>query len=187
MVYKNGKYKAELKNNTKLDLGAVAKGYIADKTAELLKNNGVKKALINLGGNVYSLGDKNAVIGIKKPFSNGELSARVKVKTSCSAVTAGNYERCFKENGVLYHHILNPKTGKPANSDVNSVTVFCKESAKADAYSTGLFNLGKDKALEIANSEKEIEVVIIDKNDKVFYSDGFELKNGELYIINENI
>ena len=129
--------------NIMISFGAVAKGYIADKTAGYLKDNGIDNALINLGGNVYCLGFKNGSdnynIAIKKPFSDNEAVTSVHVSDGMSVVTTGIYERYFESDGVIYHHIIDTATGYPVQNGLGSVTVIGPESLVCDFLSTAYF------------------------------------------------
>ncbi len=145
----------------KLDLGGIAKGYIADRIAEYLKSiDTLTGAIINLGGNIVTVGDnfgKPFRIGIQSPFSPTEYVDTVEV-TSGSVVTAGSYQRCFTLDGVTYHHILDTKTGYPAESGVASVTVISDRSVDGDALSTICFILGEEKAKTLTTDMDGIEV-----------------------------
>ncbi len=166
------------RRGTILDLGAIAKGYIADRLKEYLISNGVFHAIVNLGGNVLCVGS-NADgepfrIGVKKPFSqNGEISAVLEIDDQ-SAVTSGAYERYFILDNVLYHHILDPKTGYPARSDIQSVTVISEQSELGDALSTTCFILGLDKALELINEMEGVYAMFINDKGDVISSEGLE-------------
>ncbi|MBQ5765560.1 MAG: FAD:protein FMN transferase [Clostridia bacterium] len=168
-----------LKDGAEIDLGAVAKGYIAKKVSDFLLKNGVKSAIINLGGNVTVLGDNNGDafnVGIQKPFGEGSL-ATVKVK-DFSVVTSGTYQRCFKKDGTLYHHLLNTKTGMPQNTDLASVTVITKSAGDADPMSTLCFLLGADDGMALIEHTDGFEAVFIDNNGNIKLSSGL-VKNFE--------
>lgn len=147
-----------------LDLGGIAKGYIADKMKAYLNATGVTSGVINLGGNVLTIGEKMSgepyKIGLQKPFSEtGEVLAAVELRDG-SVVTSGTYQRYFKTNdGTLYHHILDPKTGYPVETDgenaLNAVTVITKNSVDGDALSTYLFTLGLKNGLNKAETLEE--------------------------------
>lgn len=153
---------------TKFDLGAVAKGWLADQVAAYLREHGVERAMINLGGNTLVMGEKadgSAYrVGITMPFSgSSELAGIVSVKNK-SVVTSGIYERYFIENGTLYHHLLDATTGFPAENDLLSVTIVCENSALADALSTVCFLLGKDDGLaliEKINAHTEVYALFL--------------------------
>ena len=132
-----------------ITLGAIAKGYAADRVKDILKDYGIKDGVIDLGGNVYILG-KNKTVGIQTPFKKrGEYYKVCKVSDT-SVVTSGSYERYFEQDGAFYHHILDPKTGYPATGGFSSCTVICENSALADALSTAAFVAGRNKAQDIA-------------------------------------
>lgn len=151
-------------NGAQIDLGSVAKGYIADKLREFFKNKDVKNAIINLGGNVYVLGDKYTRVGIQKPFS-GSTAGRVEMK-NLSAVTSGTYQRCFTKENTFYHHILDPKTGYPKNTDLDSVTVIGESSMLCDIMSTVCLLSGGEKAEELISAEG-LSAVLIFKNGQI--------------------
>ncbi len=160
---KNSKVRFK-KAGMEIDLGAIAKGYAADKAAQILRENGIKSALLDLGGNVYAIGKKPGggkwKIGIQEPFEpRGTYFAKKDLK-DCSAVTSGAYERYFEENGKIYHHVLDPKTGRPCESDIKSATVLCPKSYLADALSTAAFVLGKDGAKEIAETFDNVSIIV---------------------------
>ncbi len=149
---------------TLIDLGSVAKGYIADKLCQFFKEKGVTDAIINLGGNVYVLGDKYTKVGIQKPFESG-VSGVLKIK-NLSAVTSGTYQRCFTKGGTLYHHILDSKTGYPKNTDLDSVTVIGESSMLCDIMSTVCLLSGGEKARELIKDEG-LSAVLIHKNGQI--------------------
>ncbi|MBQ8303640.1 MAG: FAD:protein FMN transferase [Clostridia bacterium] len=151
-------------NGAQIDLGSVAKGYIADKLREFFENKGVKNAIINLGGNVYVLGDKYTRVGIQKPFSGGTVG-RVEMK-NLSAVTSGTYQRCFTKDGAFYHHILDPKTGYPKNTDLDSVTIIGESSMLCDIMSTVCLLSGSQKAEEFIK-DAGLSAVLIFKNGQI--------------------
>ena len=160
-----------------LDLGAIAKGYIADKLKEYLVENGVEHALINLGGNILIIGDKpdgsKYNIGIQKPFDQtGQPITSVKVSDT-SLVTTGIYERCFEKDDTLYHHILDPATGYPCQNNLYSVTIVTKSSIMADALSTTCFLLGLKDGMELINSLEGVEALFITDDYELHYSNNF--------------
>ena len=159
-----------------IDLGAIAKGFIADKVYELFKQDGVKSAIINLGGNVMLLGKKPDGklfrIGIQDPFENRGATVGIYEGEDISIVTSGIYERYYEQDGVKYHHIFNPKTGYPADNDIMGISVITANSTDGDALSTSLFMLGAKDALVLVEKLKDTEAVIITKDKKVFLSSG---------------
>lgn len=143
--------RVRLPEGMSIDLGGIAKGYIADEVASLVRGR-CTAALLNFGGNVYCVGYKpgGAVfnIGIRDPQADSSAVAKYVVSiTDTSAVTSGNYERFFIRDGVRYHHILDPKTGLPAWTDLAGVTVICERSMVADAAATACMVLGSEDAL----------------------------------------
>ncbi|MBR4910651.1 MAG: FAD:protein FMN transferase [Clostridia bacterium] len=160
-----------------IDLGAVAKGYIADKLLEYFKANNTKSGIINLGGNVTVFGDKYYTVGIKKPFGDGELSATLRLKNK-SVSTSGIYERCFEKDGVLYHHILDTATGYPADTDILSASVIGDCSADCDALGTVCVLYGLDKAQELIENTAGFEAVFIDKDYRIHITGGLRSVNG---------
>ena len=141
-----------------LDLGGIAKGWIADSLCNYLQGEGYTNFLINLGGNVLAQG-KNAhnepwVIEVINPFAAGE-----RILLHCSnesVVTSGTYERCFHENGVLLHHILDPRTGRPVITDAVSATIVCETSLDAEGFSTTALALGIERGLAFCKEQPEI-------------------------------
>ena len=167
--------------NTQLDVGAIAKGYIADRLKDYLKENGVKHAVINLGGNVLTLGTKadgsDYNIAIQKPFDkSGEAIASVKISDK-SVVTTGNYQRYFEKDGKIYHHVLDPKTGMPCETDLYSVSIITVSSLTADALSTVCFLKGYQEALALVNQLNNVDAVFVTSDNKVHYSANFLKKH----------
>ena len=167
-----------LGESTKIDLGGIAKGYAGDCLIEILKNNGVKSAMLNLGGNVAALGYKEDgtpwVVGINSPAGNGELLGKVSV-TDKAVVTSGGYERFFEEEGIVYHHIIDPNTGYPAESGVESVTIITEKGIYADALSTSLFVMGLEKATGLyKKSPVPFEFVLLTDEDKLYVTEGLK-------------
>lgn len=168
-------------NESKIDLGGIAKGFIADKLKSYLKSKGVKNGIINLGGNILLIGKKpdgtNYNIGIKKPFEENDISATVSVN-DYSVVSSGNYERYFYENDKLYHHILDVKTGYPVTNDLLSVSIISKKSVDGDGFSTTCFTMGLKEGMKLINNTKDVEAVFIDADYKIHCSDGLKNKDG---------
>lgn len=160
-----------------IDLGGIAKGYIADKATEYLKENGVKKALINFGGNICMIGQYN--IGIKKPFDDSVM-ASIEIKDKC-AVTSGIYERYIEKDGNTYHHILDPKTGYGVENELAAVTVIGEKALDCDALSTVCMLLGAEDGLEIINRTADTEAVFIDRVGGITLSSGLYRENDKIY------
>ena len=160
-----------------IDLGAAAKGYIADRLAEFLSENGEKSAIIDLGGNIMCLGSKpdgsDFTIGIQYPFRDRtETITNVSVSRK-SVVTSGIYERSFEQDGILYHHILNPDTGRPFDNELLAVSIVSDSSAEGDVLSTVCFTLGLEKGLSLIDSTDGAEAVFVTKDYELHYSEGF--------------
>jgi len=170
----------------KIDLGGIAKGYIADKVKEFLVSNNVKQGIINLGGNIVVIGSKPGKqpwkIGIQDPFeSRGNHIGIVEVIDK-TIVTSGIYERFFYSEGKRYHHILDPETGYPVENDLASVTIISEMSIDADALSTSLFVLGVEEGIELIDSIDNSEAVFITKEKNVIYSSGA----AEIFTLNDD-
>lgn len=161
--------------DSKIDLGAIAKGYIADQMKACLVEKGVKSAIINLGGNVLCIGTKadntGFTIGIQKPFKEGYVAAVHLNDFYQSVVTSGIYERFFEKDGHFYHHILDPETGMPVNNDLASVTIISEQSVTGDALSTACFVLGLEKGMELINSQDNIHAVFLDQEGNLHFSE----------------
>lgn len=163
----------------RLDLGGIGKGYAADEIANLLKENGVEHAIIDLGGNVYTLGDKPGnqlwTVGVQDPFNpRGQIIGRLKTANK-SVVTSGIYERYLEdENGHKYHHILNPKTGYPYENQIAGVTIVSDYSTDGDALSTAVFAMGVEEGLEFVESLDGIDAIFITLDSKVYVTEGLK-------------
>ena len=160
-----------------LDLGAISKGYIADRIKEFLLDQGVKSAVIDLGGNVLCIGSRPDgspfQIGIRQPFEDTSSAATVLSITDQSVVTSGIYERCFTEDGVLYHHLLDPHTGYPCENELASVTIISDDSIDGDALSTCCFLMGTQKGMELIDSLPDVRAIFITREGELLYSEGF--------------
>lgn len=157
-----------------VDVGGTAKGWIADRLGELLRDCGVRHFIINLGGNVVVGGGKPDgspfAVGIRNPQDTSKILGAVNL-TDGSVVTSGLYERCFELNGKRYCHILDPRTGMPIQTGVESATVVAAKSFDCDGFSTTLCALGIEGGIEFAKSRPEIAVAIfVDGQNRLFYS-----------------
>lgn len=167
------------KEGMRLELGAVAKGYIADRVKDYLLSRGVTSAIINLGGNVLLVGEKpdGAAfhVGIQKPFEDRDsVVVAISELTDCSMVSSGIYERYFYDTeGNFYHHILDSSTGYPCDTDLTQVTIISKDSATGDALSTACFALGLEKGMALIHSLEDIYAVFITSDGELHFSDGF--------------
>ncbi len=162
-----------------IDLGFIAKGYIADQIKEYLLEEKIDSAVISLGGNVLTVGNKPDHspyrIGIQKPFATtGESISSISV-SDLSVVSSGIYERCFEADGILYHHILDTHTGYPAENELAAVTILSSSSLEGDALSTTCFLLGLEDGMELISSLPDTEALFITKNGELIVTDGFHL------------
>ena len=161
--------------DTMIDLGAIAKGYIADKLKEYLIQHKVNNALINLGGNILCVGDKMTEgyrIGITNPQKTDESIISTKIEDK-SVVTSGIYQRQMKVNHHVYHHILNPHTGYSYDNGLASVTIVSPSSMQGDALSTVCFSLGLEKGKALIESLDDVEACFIDTNNQITYTKNF--------------
>jgi thiamine biosynthesis lipoprotein len=159
-----------------IDLGGIAKGYIADQVKHYLEERGVKHAILSFGGNIVAIGKKPdgkdwkvGIQDIDKPTGEYMLVA---ANRGGSTVTSGIYERGFEVDGIRYHHLLNPKTGWPEQNELASVTILSEGSMEGDALATAAFILGTEKGLELIESLPGVEAVFIDRERQVTYSSG---------------
>lgn len=175
-----------------IDLGSIAKGYAADEIAKILKEEGVKQAIVDLGGNIFAMGlkegNKNWKIGIQNPFDDrGSVVGSVEV-TDKSVVTSGVYERYLEKDGVKYHHILNPKTGYPYETDIIGVSIVADKSMDADALSTLVFTKGIEEGIKFVEKLDGIDAIFINEKNEVFITDGlkdnFKIINESFKLIN---
>lgn len=159
-----------------IDFGGIAKGYTSARVAQIMKEYGIKSAKLNLGGNVQTVGTKTDGslwrIAIKSPDDTlpylGVLSVEDK-----AVITSGGYERYFEENGMVYHHIINPKNAKPAQEGLLSVTIVSEDGTLADGLSTALYVLGKEEAIAYWKAHKEeFDAVLFDDTGKLYVTEG---------------
>ena len=176
-----------------LELGGIAKGYIADGVLDALARHGVEHAIVNLGGNVAVMGGRPDgtpwQVGLRQPIASHGIPVTAMFAAvglaSGSVVTSGVYERAFTSDGKAYHHIIDPRTGFPAESDVVSATVVSRTSLEGDGYSTSLILMGAEGALQFAAQHPEIDIVLVDAQGRVFATPGigdrvpFRLLNSE--------
>jgi thiamine biosynthesis lipoprotein len=152
-----------LNKGVKIDFGGIAKGYAVDRAKDVLVSKGIKNGLVNLGGNIFALGNapgrKNWKIGVQDPKNKGKLLRSFEL-TNRAISTSGNYERFFEIGGKRYSHIINPITGEPCQGII-SVTVAADSAETADAFSTAIFVMGEEKGLSLAKSIKGISVLIL--------------------------
>ncbi len=159
-----------------IELGGIAKGYIADCLRDLLTEAGVTSALIDLGGNIVACGSKRGEawrIGIKDPQKPERLCAVV-TGTDVSVVTSGIYERGFTENNLYYHHLLSSTTGMPVQNELASVTVVCHSSTQADALSTTCFLMGESRARAFIESMDGVELLFVHRDGSITATEGLQ-------------
>lgn len=165
-----------LPEGMELDLGAVAKGWTGDRLMELLRREGITSAIVELGGNVQALGSKPDGspwrVAVQAPDGSGYAGA-LEI-TDCAAVTSGGYQRYFEQDGETYCHIIDPADGRPARSGLASVTVVAEEGAAADALSTALFVLGRERGEALWRERGGFECVFIGEDGSVAVTQGLE-------------
>lgn len=165
-------------SNMKIDLGAIAKGYTSSKIIDIFKENNIKSGMVTLGGNVQVLGKKPDgslwKVGIQNPIGEDEYLGVLQTSDK-AVITSGGYERNFTKNGKIYHHILDPSNGYPANNGLTSVTIISSDGTLADALSTSLFVMGKDKAIDFyKKSNYNFDFILYSSDNKLIISDGIK-------------
>ena len=165
-----------LPEGMEIDLGSVAKGYAGQLAAQMLREHGVQSALLNLGGNVQTVGTKPDgspwQIGIKDP--QGEDAMMVLSVEDQAVVTSGGYERYFEQDGQTYWHIMDPSTGHPADSGLISVTIVGDEGVVCDGLSTALFVMGLEKAADLWAQSGDFEAVFVTASGEVYITEGLQ-------------
>lgn len=164
------------KEGMEIDLGGIAKGYTSSRIMEIFQENQVDCGLVSLGGNVQLYGAKpdgsNWRVAIQSPDDEQDYMGILEAK-DCAVITSGGYERYFEQDGVTYHHIIDPDTGYPADSGLKSVSIISTDGTLADALSTSLFIMGKDKAQEFWQKHSdEFDVILLDEEGNIYVSDG---------------
>lgn len=175
-----------------IDLGGIAKGYTADVISNILTDEGVKSAIIDLGGNVFTHGKKvtgdDWKVGIQNPFTERGGIVGTITTSNKSVVTSGIYERYIEQDGIKYHHILNPFTGYPYDNEIAGITIVSDKSVDGDALSTSVFAMGVDKGMNFVNTLDGIDAIFITKDYKVYITDGlksiFTLTNSDFSLEN---
>ena len=173
--------------NQSLDLGGIAKGYATDVVKDIFLKHNIKSAILDLGGNIYVLGNKTDgtpwKVGIQDPFaSRGNFIGVLNVKNK-SVVTSGYYEKYFIEDGKTYHHIIDPLTGYPSDSNIISATIISDNSIDGDGLSTGVYIMGLEKATKLVESMPGVDAIFITDEKQVHTTSGikynFQLTNNE--------
>lgn len=179
------------KSGVKIDLGGIAKGYAAEEVKKVVQKHDVDHAFVNLGGNVLVIGDKVDgspwKIGIQDPREGRGNVMAVVDAVDKTIVTSGNYERYFEEDGKLYHHILDPKTGYPAENNLLSVSIISKNSFDADALSTAVYVMGLERGMEFIENMEDVDVMFITEDLDIYLSSGLkdivEIKDSDFNLI----
>lgn len=162
----------------KIDLGGIAKGYTSSRIMDIFKENGITSGLVNLGGNVQALGAKtdgsNWRVAVQSPDDTEDYLGVLSIQDK-AVITSGGYERYFEQDGVIYHHIIDPKTGYPAENGLISVTIVSEDGTLADGLSTSLFIMGEEKAAEFwrAHSE-EFDAVLVTDDGTIYVTEGLK-------------
>ena len=182
----NSAGKVELPDNMEICLGGIAKGYTSDRLMEIFKDAGVGGGIVSLGGNVAAYGlkadGKRWRVAIENPDVDGEISNLKNAEyigvvevSDKSVITSGGYERFFEEDGVRYHHIIDPATGYPAESGLISVSIISADGCLADGLSTALFVMGKDKALKCWSEHRDLfDCVLVETDGTVTVTSGIK-------------
>lgn len=176
-----------------IDFGGIGKGYITDELVKILTDEKVESAIINLGGNVFGFRKKPDGslwnIAIRDPNEPDKYMATIRLEDS-AVITSGGYERYFEENGIIYHHILDPRTGKPSESGLKSVSIISKDGTLADALSTSLFIMGEEKAIGYwKENGSNFDILLMTKDNRLIVSAGIKDKvisdNYKIEVINK--
>lgn len=174
--------RVQIERGMQIDLGAAAKGYLSQKLMELFRQNKIASAIVSLGGNVQTIGIKedgsSYHIGITDPSDGSSLYGTLDVRDK-AVVTSGIYQRYFTENGKSYHHIMDKRTGMPAENTLASVTVITEDGTKADGLATALYVMGEEKAVEYQKGHSEIELILIRKDGTFWQSEKAGMKKEE--------
>lgn len=176
ILYDPEKQSVKLKKNAEIDFGGIAKGYTGQTVSEIMKQHGVDSAMINLGGNVALVGYKTDgsewKIAIQSPNKDGNYLGVITAH-DVSVITSGGYERFFEEDGITYHHIIDPKTGYPADNGLKSVTIVCEDGTLADGLSTALYVMGTERAMRFYQENRTLfDCILYTEDGKLYVSEG---------------
>lgn len=163
------------KPGVKIDLGGIAKGHAVDNSITLLQKMGITNALVTAGGDSRVIGQRWGrpwQIGIRDPRDKNRLVAKIPLE-NVAVSTSGDYERFFDQDGVRYHHIINPKTGDSAR-ELRSVTIIGSDATSTDALSTSIFVMGRERGLQLINRLPGIDAILVDNKGRMHYSEGLE-------------
>lgn len=162
-------------SGVRINLGGIAKGYSVERAVGLLRSRGIRHGIVTAGGDSRLLGDRRGqpfMVGIRDPRKEGEVVLSIPLEDEAIS-TSGDYERYFEEDGKRYHHIIEPATGLPAGG-VRSATIVGPDAVLTDALSTSVFVLGVDRGLRLIATLPDYEGIVIDAQDRLYYSDGLE-------------
>ncbi|MDD6310749.1 MAG: FAD:protein FMN transferase [Firmicutes bacterium] len=169
----------KLPKNMQIDLGGIAKGYTSARIMDIFKEHGIEHGLVSLGGNVQLLGNKPNgnlwKVAIEAPEDDASDYAGVLEAADCAVITSGGYERFFEADGVRYHHIIDPSTGRPANAGLSSVSIVSEDGTLADGLSTSLYIMGEEYAVKYwQDHSDEFEIILVRDDGSVIISSGLE-------------
>lgn len=177
-IYLDEDMTIHINKDTQIDLGGIAKGYVADKVAEYIEQKHIDHALINLGGNILTVGHKpngeSWKIGVQNPFNARGKELGVATIGEKSIVTSGIYERYFEEDGKRYHHILNPFTGYPIENDLAGVTILSDHSVDGDGLSTVVFSMGLEEGYKFVENLDNIDAIFVTDEKDIYLTEGAE-------------
>lgn len=170
-----------LQHGVRINLGGIAKGYAVERGAAILRDRGIRHAIVTAGGDSRLVGDRRGqpwMVGVRDPRKEGKVAIRIPLENEAIS-TSGDYERYFEENGKRYHHIIQPATGESANG-IHSATIVGPDAIITDALSTSVFVMGVDRGLRLIATLPDYEGIVIDAEGRLFYSDGLQPPENKL-------